>query len=301
MCRYVMIKYSHRGLVKGGKVSTMFSLLYHTLVFTFLVIYCVVGFSGYLGKKDPKSQQIIMQVCLNSFAEINTSLNSKKVIIIGITLGSVINALLLISYVASKLYILRSSKDSQTPIKFGRYRRNIFTYTQTMVIGFSSHLFLIIDLSLAIGFNENTFGLFRNLIFWNHILNFTLFTGVLVPLYILWDLYQSKPEFFKKEAENKKTSFYILSPLIIPRRESVSQIQSFHAIRDNESNNQSRVHFGSVNHGVEVESRDSANKIFTIEVCSEPSDNMDRYFKDRKSYSINNPENLETHALPDVE
>ena len=303
-----MIKYSQRGLVTRGEVSPLFQYLYHTLILTFSVIFCVVGFSGYFGKEDPKSQQIMMQICLNNFKDINTSPNSKKVLIIGVTISSVTNATLILAYVASKLYILRISKNDQTPIKFGRYRRNVLTYTQTMVLGFMTCVFFIIDLSFASSFNEKIFALFRNLISWNHLLNLTFFNGVLAPLYILWDLYESKPDFFisYREDKTKNDIFYITSPQIAPRRESVFKIVASHRadnishpIVTNSGDKMEipRFNIHVINHG--VTERVQSNNHVTIEVHVE-SDNTvsreDRRLCDAK-FQLNTPEK----GLPDVD
>ena len=219
-----MIKYAQRGLVKGGKVSSLLRHLYQTLVVTYFIVICVVGFSDFFGKGSAVSRQKALQICMGDFDNIRENFNSKKAIIIGTSIGTINAVILILTFVSAKLYVRKRSKSNKTPAKFGRFRRNIFTYKQIVIIGLLNYSFHLLDVVLMNIFNRETFQTFRKLHFFNHILYLTLIVGVAIPAFILFDLNKRKPEFFMKTSKvaPAKTKFVqISSQYIVPRRDNL--------------------------------------------------------------------------------
>ena len=214
-----MVKYSNRGLVKSGKVSSLFHQLYYTLVTTFLVMTFVVGFSGFLkGEEKAIAEQILAKVCLRQMPkEDELTTNSSKTYIVGITLNSINTLILIMTFAAAKIFVWKNSKNKETPVKYGKYRRNIFTYSQTMVIGASHFISYTITLILSNTAQGQNFGLIRNLIIWNCILYFVIL-GIFIPIYVL-DLFRRVPEFYIKPKPTKNLTFFTTNQTITPRKQ----------------------------------------------------------------------------------
>ena len=98
-----------------------------------------------------------------------------------------------ILFLESKMFVKRNSKNGNTPIKYGRFRRNLFTYNQTMV--FSS----VVIIGGGLRFLAKHFQLERanfvmalcNIIF------FVGFIAIIWPVYIMFNFNQEEPTFLK--------------------------------------------------------------------------------------------------------
>ena len=119
------------------------------------------------------------------------------------TIGIVFLVLCLILFCNAMMFIQKSSKNDQVPVKYGRYQRNVTTFKQSMVFGASKYLWL-----LAYVIVMNNEGLIephilRQVILWCNLIVFDISYGVLWPCFILITLKERIPDFFKFRHANK--------------------------------------------------------------------------------------------------
>ena len=208
-----MIKYSDKGLVRNGKVSPLFDQLYVVFTATFLCLLVVFTFVDYLMPGfDHKSRHIVTRICLNLDVQSTQGFSS----FIGLSLAIVCILQTFITYVSSIYFYKKRTTDGRAPKMFGRYRRNVYTYNQTMIIGFFQYFEGSFVLLAANYFSHSPstrfYIILHNLILPNFIM------GFLLPLYILYDLKSSLPDFYFKITKPKSVVFHIYSPTLEPRR-----------------------------------------------------------------------------------
>ena len=137
---------------------------------------------------------------------------------------------------ASYHYILSKSKNGKVPSKFGRYQRNIYTFSETVTNVSSVFLcFIFANLFIRMYSSEvysksklQTISLLLQLLF-ELIMNFIL------PLLHIRKLLRKMPDLFhaKTICASSKIGFYVRQPELIPKEDitRISKLSTFkHAI-----------------------------------------------------------------------
>ena len=118
------------------------------------------------------------------------------------------------------------SKNRRTPVKFGRYQRNLFTFSQTCIIfvtyqilisSLASVLFILNLLEMSVEISS-----FFVLIFF---LLLDIVKGVIVPLVVIMRSHSLLPQLFSqdKSSGSDRVQFYVRRPEILPIRPVVAR------------------------------------------------------------------------------
>ena len=220
--RYVLIKYSNRGLVKNGVISELFEQLYLTVFAAVnIVLFAAIVGSRHF-KTDTDDEPILMSLCLKkSFSFHQNSF---------LSYGGFLFVIFITTWLmyGSSIYLIRSkSKNGKMPQKFGRYQRNVVTFIQTVlfnsvqevVFSFVALFPTVLDLG-ASPENIQRFVL-AAVLFYSIIFHF------LIPIIIISRLKTRIPALFLDESRNvlKRNSFYVKQPELVPRRD-VTDVKS---------------------------------------------------------------------------
>ena len=114
------------------------------------------------------------------------------------------------------------SKNGRTPAKFGRYQRNIVTFTQSCIfvaiylILHSFSVFILIILNIL---DESVEVSFYFLLTYFLLLDFV--KSVFIPVAVIWRSTSQLPQLFSSaplSSESIKNNFYVRPPEILPRQ-----------------------------------------------------------------------------------
>ena len=212
---FIMILYADRGLVRNGEISPMFQLLF-SLTTTFFGIWYLLGIVIRFILQNQETQDIVNEICSTHATMANKLGAFKNIGKFGRIIGGFLIGLL---YLRSIKFVRNRSKNkSKPPAIFGRYQRNLLTYSDTIILIslliFSSpfHLYSLFQI-----FNVNLHQLTLTLI---RSIGICIIIGILLPAYTLFNLKKKIPDFFSESNSCKNVQFS-LKPhsLIEPRRD----------------------------------------------------------------------------------
>ena len=205
--RYILIKYADRGLVTSeGKVSKLFDNLYITIAVS-MHSFCFSGIpiSHYLGATGSVEPAVI-SVCLEHHMKTDKDTWKYPMVMIGVILTAITPMWIL--YLSSRRYVwVRSATRDLPPAIYGRYQRNIVTYSQTIWI------FTIFTVSSMICMSLTTL---TQDVSWHFVLIIQVFCFV---AYVSCNYPRKTKVNRVADLEMKPSIFYIRSPHIIPRRD----------------------------------------------------------------------------------
>ena len=200
-----MIKYADRGLVDNGSVSPLFETLYLIVFVTLFSVFSVFTLLTYFLSQDPNQKSNYHQMCMKQSADSDFESMKSLTFLLALTVPFVI---IFVSMFSSILYYFRSRG---TINGIGHYRRNILSLKETFIYAISI-LTLILMHSTVLKF-YNYFGFSANgLRFFSFaygLLVHQLFEGIIWPVYILWNLHETMPEFYSDETESE-LKFHII-------------------------------------------------------------------------------------------
>ena len=130
----------------------------------------------------------------------------------------------LLMFLRLVLYVKSNSKDGRTPVKYGRFQRNVLTLNQILIIGI---VYVLLGLRIPLlSFMNTSTQIARTIMFASNLVVANFLMDIVVPILILVNLKKAMPEFYKISKPQKRT-FYVTAPLILPRRdiEFIPQIQ----------------------------------------------------------------------------
>ena len=192
-----MIKYADRGLVNNGSVSPLFETLYLIVFLTLFSVFSVFTLLTYFLRQDPNKKSTYHQMCIKQSAESDFESMKSLAFLLALTFPFFI---IFISMFISIFYFFRSRGTNKG---IGHYRRNILSLKETFIYAiFILILFLMHSTVLKFynyfGFSIDGLRLFT---FTHHLLVHQLFEGIIWPLYILWNLHETMPEFYSDDTE----------------------------------------------------------------------------------------------------
>ena len=203
--RFILVKYSERGLVTGGVVSKLFDHLYACLGATLTILLYALA----IASNFRKGEDAFISICLNQ--EFNTE-DSWRNYYIRCALILVVLATLSVLFWSVQTFVRLRSKDGKTPPAiFGRFQRNILTFNETMAF----HIFMTASMLAATGLNI----LFHTI--QGCIILFMFPT--LFSFYILVKSYMNPTLLTTKERPQSQI-FYIREPQIQPRRDHIIEV-----------------------------------------------------------------------------
>ena len=131
---------------------------------------------------------------------------------------------------SSALFFIKSrSKSNKVPVKFGRYQRNVLTFSQTFFC----------NLYIDVFFGISLLSMFQNI--WKPSIESTFYftlayfliiqvsiPGFVFPSLLLWRLHTKLPELFLRKSQSSSNIriFYIRDPEIIPYRSKINSENS---------------------------------------------------------------------------
>ena len=138
-----------------------------------------------------------------------------RTIVVGTSLRLSTSVILVIMFINIIRYVRSKSKDGKVPAKYGRYQRNILTMKQCLAHGLL-HSILALKVPIISQFNINISDM-RHLVLVSNILTIVMF-DVIFPLLILLNLNRAMPDFYSRNSNSHRTSFYTTQPILLPRR-----------------------------------------------------------------------------------
>lgn len=200
--RFILVKYAERGLVSGGVVSKLFDHLYICFATFLTVLMYSLILVGNL-----REEPVFIKICLSHSGKRN--IESWKNYSIGISLFCIGIISLMLMYWSSYKYLKSRSKDGRTPPSiFGRFQRNVLTFTESM---YYHTLILVVIL------------IFTVLNYWSNSIYFCIIPICTTFLFSCYILLASmiKPTFHrpKPNVAPQDQIFYVRDPQIIPRRD----------------------------------------------------------------------------------
>ena len=221
LCRFILIKYADRGLVKNGKIPKLFDCLYLLIAIVLTLLFIMFILSRHFSASDKKS--FFMKLCLKEDHKIDQT--TWRIIIQMFSFRILILTSILIFYFASWYYIKSKSKNGKVPSKFGRYQRNIYTFSDTVLI--VTTIFFAVSIScifemyvhFAEGYNKSqlqTLILLMNFFF-------DLITSFVLPLLLIIKLLRKIPDLFYKKTKCTPSInvFYVRQPDFVPREDVI--------------------------------------------------------------------------------
>ena len=218
--RYITIKYADRGLVFGGEVAVLFDQLYLTAAVTLHAFFYGLIFSRHF--RAEQYEVAFISICRRH--EVLPSNNPFKDLIV---IGGVLFAALApswILYFAARRYVSVRSEGNLPPAIFGRYRRNVVSFNETVFYNAISVAVSIVGIAISIFFHS----LYPYYLY--------IFTYFVITLIIAVKAFQD-PFLFRPKtrvtSENECSVFYVNRPEIIPRRENLPPSAPVHVANHN--------------------------------------------------------------------
>ena len=190
-----MVKYADRGLLVHGSVSPLFETLYFVVCVTLFSVFSVFTLYKFLDSNPTYNYHLM---CIQQSAD--PDFESMKSITLFFALSFPF-FVIFISMFCSILHYLRSRKKSNI---IGHYRRNILSLKETVFYAIFILVLLLFHSTVMkfhhyFGFSANGLRLFS---FTYTLLVHQLCEGIIFPFYILWNLYETMPEFYSDETES---------------------------------------------------------------------------------------------------
>ena len=203
--RYVLIKYSMRGLAENGKIPPLFNYLYALVISTFYLLFLILFLSVYIIPRYSQFAVIVLNQFSMEEAENNLPFSKTQRINLAFLLTFL---LLIIILIIAILYNLKGLSVNQ---KFKRH--NVFTLYLTVFWGFL-HFVIVLIFFAALKNNWylvlNIFRIF--LIITSHFLK---------PIFTIVEVRQNLPELFVDNSMSISypKNFFVSHMNISPRRE----------------------------------------------------------------------------------
>ena len=221
-----------RGLVENGSVSPLFETLYLLVCVTLLSVFSIFGFYYYLNR-DPDKKSNFNLMCTGKAVDVSNFDSMKSItLILALTLPLL---MILITMFIAILYFLRSrGMSKKVPPIIGNYRRNIlslremFAYFVIFFVNFYLNSFLLkfhMQFGLSIDMIR-IYGFSSNLVFNN------LLEGIILPIFILWNLNDQMPDSILKvedKYKSTKPSVYNLGYQNLEPRRMYGNMDSLHS------------------------------------------------------------------------
>ena len=204
--------------MKNGKISKLFEQLYLTITVSMSLLLYVIPFSRYFTAYD--EVPFVIKVCLKN--DNLSEINSLRVIFEATSFMIIELLFMCIFYGASWFYFFKKSKDGKVPTKFGRYQRNIVTFSD-MIIYIS--VYSIIFFSIPSIFILEDFNVSKTTIrifFLLFILFVEITASFILPTILIFKLKNNIPSLFRNSNQiihSSNFKFYVRQPLIIPKRD----------------------------------------------------------------------------------
>ena len=216
--RYVMVKYADRGLAENGSVSPLFETLYLLVCVSLFSVFSIFAFY-YILNQNPDKKSSFHLGCMGEPVDSSNFESMKSItLIFALTLPLL---LILISMFCSIQYYLHSRGFSKkVPAIFGIYRRNVLSLKETFV--FTITFFVLFYFHSFVLKFHNLFGLssdmFRIYFLTNCLVINILIEGIILPLYILWNLHEKMPGLFSNQKVSELKFNFICNQNMEPRR-----------------------------------------------------------------------------------
>ena len=194
-----MIKYADRGLVHNGSVSPLFETLYLIVFVTLFSVFSVFTLLTYFLSQDPNQKSNYHQMCMKQSADSDFESMKSLTLLIALTVPYVI---IFISMFISILYYFRSRGTKKG---IGHYRRNILSLKETFIYAIFILTLVLTHATVMKFYNHFGFSVhgLRFFSFTYTLLVHQLFEGIIWPVYILWNLHETMPEFYSDETESE--------------------------------------------------------------------------------------------------
>ena len=199
------MKYADRGLVFGGKVAALYDQLYLTAAITLNVFFYGLIFSRYF--KDEEQEVAAMSICLRDEIVPSTQPFKDMFVIFGVILAAMTPSWIL--YFAARRFVSLRSEGSLPPTIFGRYRRNVVTYNETIVYN---------TIAVAVSILVTWLSVITETMISVYLSACTFFIITLVmTVKAFKDPFLFRPK-ARVEPEKETTVFYVHAPEVTPRR-----------------------------------------------------------------------------------
>jgi hypothetical protein len=220
-----MVKYSGRGLVSRGSVD----LKLLKILFWLITLSCIAFAYGNM----PLSRQlkpgfpentVIGMICLRQ--EIQYSKDSIKARMLGFAFP-VINLFAVCSWRRKVVkYINGQCLNKNTFSAFGgKYRRNIFTFAETLNYNLCWCIFIILENMLLIGLELHSEEVNQELSYYAHHIMCIIFVDIFHGIYLPLKHLNSIRDLFQNIKQNK-SNFHVRVPKMVPRRDIVETKQN---------------------------------------------------------------------------
>ena len=201
--RSILVKYADRGLVSGGVVSKLFDYLYALLGATLTALLS----ARLLLVNEALEGERLINICFNT-SQLNENpwkQETKRLFVTSLTVIA-----LWILYWSCQKFVKARSRDGKTPPAiFGRYKRNVVTFLETLWF----HTIMYLSSTVIVpAINIWTDSLYACIVLIG--IPFLFNCNILVKL-----MNHTNTNTNQAAAEDQKKTFYVREPQIQPRRD----------------------------------------------------------------------------------
>ena len=214
--------------MKNGKISKLFDCLYLSIASAFTVLFCMIILSRHF--RGYEENNSYMKISLQE--EYTNDFENWRIVIQMTAFMILILSSIGILFGASYHYILSKSKNGKVPSKFGRYQRNIYTFSETVAnLSFIFLCSIIGNLVIHIYSSEVYSKSKLQTIFLLLQLLFDLIISFIFPLLHMRKLLRKMPDLFhaKTICASSTIGFYVRQPELIPKEDitKISESSTF--------------------------------------------------------------------------
>ena len=205
--RHILVKYADRGLVIGGVISNLYYKLYMTAAITLQILFCSLIFLVHL--RDSRTEVIFISVCLGHNPENFENSWRDFGVFTGILIIPVI--LLWFLHFSATNFVHKRSTNNIPPAIFGRYQRNVVTFSDTLIY---YTIIIVSSIIWPLIFNQSAFTAL--MIYMFSIIVVIFVVSIAIPLRT-----RRNPMIFQSNQKAPKSEpiFYIHPPQLVPRRD----------------------------------------------------------------------------------
>ena len=232
--RFLMIKYSERGLVSGGPNLELYNKLFWTATSIFLLLYHTMMTAVMLREENFVQRTITGSMCSDPSKPFNLSKywteNSKNIVMRVSFIGFSMGYSLILFYLARTSRTILKQNSRRVKVQIGKFRRNILTLMETVTPMFLltvTEIARILIVQRTLTHEEQGEDLRKNakniIIILNLLVN-DLLISVILPCIVAANIFDEIPELRKSPSAVRpqtNSSFYTTRPgKLVPRREA---------------------------------------------------------------------------------
>ena len=233
MFRFLMIKYSERGLVSGGPNLELYNKLFWTATSIFLLLYHTIMMAVNLREDNFVQRTISGSMCSDPSKPFNLSKywteNSKNIVLRVCFVSFTMGLSFILFYQARTSRTILKQNSRRVKVQIGKFRRNILTLKETvtpMVLLTVTEIARILVVQQTLAHEEQGEDLrktTKNIIIVLNLLVSDLLISVILPCIVATNIYNEIPELRNTTSSvgpQTISCFYTRKPRqLVPRRD----------------------------------------------------------------------------------